>query len=130
MWPDITAIDLRSDEIIVVGHESGIIYTQSIKGDFKFTEMQIHNYHLSPVSQITLPFYNEPPDNGSGYSNNMFIAYSIRDHVLTLFSMTQDKPLRVMRFSQGFTTLFYLSKNNVIAFSPNNQVFSIDLNMA
>ena len=39
MWPDITAIDIRLDEIIVVGHESGIIYTQSLKGDFKITEM-------------------------------------------------------------------------------------------
>lgn len=27
MWPDITAIDMKSDELIIVGHESGIIYT-------------------------------------------------------------------------------------------------------
>ena len=27
MWADITAIDLRLDETIVVGHESGVIYT-------------------------------------------------------------------------------------------------------
>lgn len=27
MWPDITTIDLRSDEILIVGHESGIVYT-------------------------------------------------------------------------------------------------------
>ena len=27
MWPDITAIDLRSDEVLICGHESGIIYT-------------------------------------------------------------------------------------------------------
>ena len=49
MWPDISAIDMKLDEVIVVGHESGIIYTQSIKGDVKVTEMQLHNYNLSPI---------------------------------------------------------------------------------
>ena len=49
MWPDITAIDLRLDEVLICGHESGIIYTQQIKGEIKITEMQLHNYHLSPI---------------------------------------------------------------------------------
>ena len=27
LWPDVTSLDMKSDEMIVVGHESGIIYT-------------------------------------------------------------------------------------------------------
>jgi hypothetical protein len=27
MWHDISALDMRSDELMVVGHESGMIYT-------------------------------------------------------------------------------------------------------
>ena len=57
MWGDITAIDMRSDEVLIAGHDSGIIYTQSIKGQVKITEMQIHNYHLVPILQVCLPCF-------------------------------------------------------------------------
>ena len=39
MWPDVSCIDMRGDELLVVGHESGIIYSHNIKGDIKIADM-------------------------------------------------------------------------------------------
>eukprot|EP00347_Sterkiella_histriomuscorum_P008402 403345231 len=120
MWPDITAIDLRSDEVLICGHESGIIYTQQIKGEIKITEMQLHNYHLTPILQVCLP--------ASGHPNKHFIAWS-QNKILTLFSMEEDRPLKVMRFHDNLTKFLYLGNNEIVAFD-RNYVFKIDLNDA
>lgn len=49
LWADISAFNLRSDDLIIVGHESGVIYTQPIKGDIKVSKMNIYNFHRSPI---------------------------------------------------------------------------------
>jgi hypothetical protein len=78
LWPDVSALDMKSDELIIAGHESGMIYTQPIKGEIKISEMQIHNFHLSPILHIALPVHETTPTK--------FIALS-KDNSLTLFSM-------------------------------------------
>lgn len=126
MWGDITAIDMKLDEILVAGHESGIIYTQSIKGEVKITEMQLHNYHLVPIVQICLPCFNVGKQSEK---KGKFIALA-SNMVLTLFSMDTDRPLKVMSFAQGgFSRILYVGKNEVLAFD-NKFVLKIDLHDA
>lgn len=39
MQSDVSCIDMRQDELIVYGHESGMIYSQAIKGEIRSTDL-------------------------------------------------------------------------------------------
>jgi hypothetical protein len=39
MQSDVSCIDMRHDELIVYGHESGMIYSQAIKGEIRSTDL-------------------------------------------------------------------------------------------
>ena len=49
IWGDVTTLQIRFDDLMVVGHQSGIIYSQNIRSEIKVTDMQLHNYHMSPI---------------------------------------------------------------------------------
>jgi hypothetical protein len=84
------------------------------------TDMQLHNYHLKPILQLSLP--------SSGFPFKRFIAFA-SDNVLSLFSTEQDRPLKVMKFYEPFDRLIYIQHSLVVAFNKEHS-FKIDLNYA
>ena len=49
IWGDVTSLQIRYDDLMIVGHTSGIIYSQNIRTEIKVTDMQLHNYHMTPI---------------------------------------------------------------------------------